>query len=137
MAGAHGWRAAAGAEREPKKKKKKKRTTDVWRHTLTFVRLLRSARLLHLLGRLHEEREDGAQAQDVHKLVAVVRPLRADHAVVQHLQGAGPGHFLLPVRPRRETGTVELFYRFLFPAYFYFKKNNSPPPPVFSSFLVN
>lgn len=95
----HGWRAAGAAGRELGTPNKKPPTSV---DTLTFVRLLRCARLLHLLGRLHEEREDGAQAQDVHKLVAVVRPLRADHAVVQHLQGAGPRHFLLPVRPRRD-----------------------------------
>lgn len=70
--------------------------------------LLRSARLLHLLWRLHEEREDGPQAQDVHKLVAVVCPLWADHAVVQDLQCAGPRHFFLPVQRRRENG--QLFY---------------------------
>lgn len=65
------------------------------------MRLLRSASLLHLLGRLHEEREDGPQAQDVYKLVAVVHPLGADHAMVQDLQCAGPRHLLLPVQWRR------------------------------------
>lgn len=75
------------------------------------MRLLRSARFLHLLGRLHEKRKDGPQAQDVHKLVAVVCALWADHAVVQDLQGAGPGHFLLP----GETGPGPLhFVRLLY-----------------------
>lgn len=36
----------------------------------------------HLFRGLHEQGEDGPQAQDVHKLVAVIRTLWANHAVV-------------------------------------------------------
>lgn len=50
---------------------------------------------LDLLGRLHEEWKDGPEAQNVDKLVTVVRALRPDHGVVQHLQGAAAGNLLL------------------------------------------
>lgn len=63
-------------------------------HRLTFMLLLWSAGLFHLLWGFHEKREDGPQAQDVHKLVAVIRSLRSNHPVVQDLQGAGPRQFL-------------------------------------------
>lgn len=61
----------------------------------TFVLFFGGPHLLDLLRGLHEEREDGAEAQNVHKLMAVVGPLRPDHGVVQDLQGAAPGDLLL------------------------------------------
>ncbi len=62
----------------------------------TFMLLVRYSHFLHLLGRLHEQREYGPQAQDVHKLVTVIRPLWTDHPVVQDLQRADSRHLLLP-----------------------------------------
>lgn len=66
------------------------------RRSPTFVFLLRSANLLYFLGGLHEEREDGPEPKNVHKLVAVVGSLGANHGVIQHFQGAAPGDFLFP-----------------------------------------
>jgi hypothetical protein len=59
---------------------------------------------LGLLGRLHEEGEEGAQSQDVHKLDAVVRPLGAGHRVVQHSQRSRPRLFLLSKNKEQDLG---------------------------------
>ena len=83
---------------------------------LTFVFLLGQPSLLHLLGRLHEEWEDGPEPQDVHKLMAVVGPLGSGHAVVQDLQGAGSGHLLLSAGRERKTrlGSERVFRTTIF-----------------------
>ena len=67
--------------------------------------LLRQPGLLHLLGRLHEEWEDGSEPQNVDKLMAVIGPLGSGHAVVQDLQGACSGHLLLSAGGGRERKT--------------------------------
>ena len=72
---------------------------------LTFVFLLWQPGLLHLLGCLHEEWEDGSEPQDVNKLMAVIGPLGSGHAVVQDLQGAGSRHLLLSAGGGRERKT--------------------------------
>ena len=59
---------------------------------------------LSLLGRLHEEGEEGAEAQDVHKLDAVVRALGAGHRVVQHSQRSRPRLFLLSKNIEQDLG---------------------------------
>lgn len=57
---------------------------------------LRSTGAPHLLGSFHEKWKDGSQTKDVHKLMAVVSSLRSYHPMIQNLEGASSGHFLLP-----------------------------------------
>ena len=47
---------------------------------------------------LHEQREDGTQTQDLHKLIAVVSTLRPCQCVVQHPQRSIAGQLLLSDR---------------------------------------
>lgn len=66
--------------------------------TPTFVFLFSCSNFLYLFGWFHEEREDGSQPKDVHKLVAVVCALWSNHGMVQHLQGTAAGNLLLSVK---------------------------------------
>lgn len=66
--------------------------------TPTFVFFFSCSNFLYLFGWFHEEREDGSQPKDVHKLVTVVCALWSNHGVVQHLQGAAAGNLLLSVK---------------------------------------
>lgn len=70
--------------------------------------LLGSAGFLHLLGGFHEEWKDGSQAQDVHKLMAVVCSLWSNHPMVQDLQSTGSRHFLFSAAERGNNATVKI-----------------------------
>lgn len=55
---------------------------------------------LDLLRGFHEEWEDGPQAEDVDKLVTVVRALGSNHGMVQYLQGTAARDLLLSVKTK-------------------------------------
>lgn len=84
--------------------------TSEW---LTFMFFLWSTSFLHLLGGFHEKRKDGPQAQDVHKLMAVICSLWADHPMVQDLQSAGSGHFLLSAAETGNRQSKILYFAFV------------------------
>ena len=76
----------------------------------TFVLFGRHAFPLLLLGRFHEEREDGPQAEDVDELGTVFSAHFAVERVIQHFQRSVPRHLLLPV-PIQITRITEINQR--------------------------